>query len=52
MGSTRCKEEVGSEADWGVYPSTASAVPLPLGEGGFLGGEVNFFVGVDAYIDP
>ena len=24
-----------SVADWGIYPSTANAVPLPLGEGGF-----------------
>ena len=30
-----CLKGAVSEADWGIYPSTAYAVPLPLGEGGF-----------------
>ena len=31
-----CLKGAVTEGDWGIYPSTAYAVPLPLGEGGFL----------------
>ena len=47
-----CLKGAVSVADWGIYPSTANAVPLPLGEGGFLPVRLISLAGVDVGIGP
>ena len=43
-----CLKGAVTAGDWGIYPSTAYAVPLPLGEGGFYA--YNNFTNYEAII--